>query len=251
MRLLALETATVEVGVALVVDGEPVATASVRPGRRHAETLHPAVDAVCALAGIGLSDVDALAVDVGPGLFTGLRVGIAAAQAFALALGVPALACTSLDVLHHAAGDADGPVAAVVDMRRGELAWSLRPAPATGGEPAACGPVELSSPEVLAGRLAGAGAPVLLAGDGARRYGARLAELAAAAGAPAPLVCGPELGAPPVVALALLAAGRRAAGGGGDAGLLEPVYLRPVDARINWTPRDGPAVAGAGVAGAG
>lgn len=251
MRLLALETATVEVGVALVADGELLATATVRPGRRHAETLHPAVEAVCALAGVGLGELDAVAVDAGPGLFTGLRVGVAAAQGFALALGLPALSCTSLEVLHHAAREVAGPVAAVVDMRRGELAWSIRPARTPGGGAAPFGPVDLSSPEVLAGRLAEAESPVLLVGDGARRHGEHLAGLVVAAGGPPPVVCGPELGAPPVASLALLAAERLAGGAGGDPGLLEPVYLRPVDARINWTTRDGPAVSGALPAGAG
>jgi tRNA threonylcarbamoyl adenosine modification protein YeaZ len=87
VRLLALETATVEVGAALVADGDLLAAVTARPGRRHVETLHPAVETACALAGVRLRELDAIAVDVGPGLFTGLRVGIAAAKGFALALG--------------------------------------------------------------------------------------------------------------------------------------------------------------------
>ena len=280
MRLLALETATVEVGAAIVVDGEVRALAATRPGRRHAETLHPAVEAACALGGVALAELDALAVDVGPGLFTGLRVGIAAAKAYAFALGLPLVTCTSTDVLHHATRQVAGAVVAVVDMRRGELAFSLRPPDACSGTLAAdtageahrgesaceahaageahrgstAGPLRLAGPEGLAAALVALGAPVLAVGDGARRYGDRLTALVAEAGGGPLCLGGPELDAPPVASLGVLAADRLAAAGPGGPGrrwpgwldpeAVEPVYLRPVDARINWTTRDAPAGAG-------
>lgn len=245
MRLLALETATVEVGAALVVDSELAAVVTTRPGRRHAETLHPAIEAACRLSGVTLGELDALAIDVGPGLFTGLRVGLAAAKALAFALSLPLVACTSLDVLHRATRQVEGAVAAVIDMRRGELAFSLRPAGGRSGE------VHLAGPEALASELAALGEPALVVGDGARRYRAQLEAATVAAGGRAPLVGGDELGAPPVAALALLASERLEAdpGAASDPVTLEPVYLRPVDARINWATRDVPA--GAALAGGG
>ncbi len=241
MRLLALETATVEVGAAIAVDGEVRAAVAVRPGRRHAETLHPAIAAALQLAGVGIDELDAVAVDVGPGLFTGLRVGIAAAKTFAFARAVPLVACTSTDVLHHATRHVGGSVAAVVDMRRGELAVALR---RPGAPP---GALRLCTPDELAAELAALDGPVVAVGDGARRHAARLAAARATTGRPPLAVGGDELAAPPVASLALLAAARLAghASAGADPVAVEPVYLRPVDARINWTTRDAPAGAAA------
>ena len=88
MLILALETATESVGVAIGTSDGPMATVEVARGRRHTETLVPAVDFVCRQADVALAEVTAVAVDVGPGLFTGMRVGIATAKAFAMALDV-------------------------------------------------------------------------------------------------------------------------------------------------------------------
>jgi tRNA threonylcarbamoyladenosine biosynthesis protein TsaB len=233
MRLLAVESATVEVGAAIVEDGEVRAQVTTRPGRRHVETLHPAIEAACTLSGTALTQVDAIAVDVGPGLFTGLRVGIAAAKALAFALGVPLVSATSLDILHHAASGHLGPVAAVVDMRRGELAYSLRMPGASSAEP-----ISLSSLEQLVAALGALRGPLLLVGDGARRYDKQIRELVSQAGGPPLTIAGPPLGAPPVASLALLAAERLSREAAGDPYTAEPVYLRPVDARINWSSRD-------------
>ncbi|HEX4246180.1 MAG TPA: tRNA (adenosine(37)-N6)-threonylcarbamoyltransferase complex dimerization subunit type 1 TsaB, partial [Acidimicrobiales bacterium] len=73
MIILALESATDLVGAALLGDGPPKPAVTETGGRRHAEALAPAVQQVCQEAGIALDALDAIAVDVGPGLFTGLR----------------------------------------------------------------------------------------------------------------------------------------------------------------------------------
>ncbi|MCU1493544.1 MAG: peptidase family protein [Acidimicrobiaceae bacterium] len=238
--LLAIESATIEVGVALRDRSGLLAALVARPGRRHVETLHPEIEAVCAAAGASLDAVEAIAVDVGPGLFTGIRVGVAAAKAFAFALQVPTVACTSTDVLVHAARDAAMDVVAVVDMRRGEVAWTVAEAgEASDAEPMGSGAVRLGTVDELAAELAARSARVLLVGDGARRHGAALVEAVAARGGPAPCLAGDELGAPPVASLSELGLRRL------DAGLsisevdLAPVYLRAPDVRINWTSRPG------------
>ncbi len=232
MTVLAIETATVEVGVALAGTAGLLAAATARPGRRHAETLHVAIGQVLDLAGVRPEALEAIAVDVGPGLFTGLRVGVAAATAMAWALALPVVACTSTDVLLHAVRHGGREAFAVVDMRRGEVAWSSRVG----------GPIELGTPEALAGELAGGDAPVLLVGDGARRHAAQLLTL----GGGRVQVAGDELGAPPVVSLADLAVLRLAAGDFADPLAVRPEYLRAVDARINWSTRDGAAAPRAG-----
>ena len=123
--VLAVESATELAGVALADEAGVLATATVSRGRRHAESIAPAIDFVCRRAGVGLSSLDAVGVDVGPGLFTGLRVGVGTAKALAFALERPLVAVGSLDVLAHAVGAsgvAPGTlVVPVVDARRGEV----------------------------------------------------------------------------------------------------------------------------------
>ena len=151
MRILAIETATIEVGVALGDESGPLATVTVRPGRRQAETLHPAIEDVCRIAGVSLGELGAVAVDIGPGLFTGLRVGVAAAKALAGGLGLEVVTATSLEVLAAACPGAGGSVVPVLDMRRGEVAWLM---PGSGPLGFRVGP-----PAELAGELAVARGP--------------------------------------------------------------------------------------------
>jgi tRNA threonylcarbamoyladenosine biosynthesis protein TsaB len=276
--VLAIETATIEVGAAIGGPSGVLAAVTARPGRRHAETLHPAIAEACRLARVSLAEVGALAVDVGPGLFTGLRVGVAAGKALALALGVPVVGLSSLEILAHSASTLSASVVVpVVDVRRGEVAWAM-PAAAGGtadggvgaiGAIGAIGSPRLGSLAELAADLvalsgpAGFGAPdpggeVLLVGDGARRYASELSELcengearaAGERGGPGVNLRGPRLvvggdlfAAPPVVGLLELARRRLDQGSGVEAAMLTPRYLRDADARINWTtrPQPGPA----------
>ena len=101
MKILAIETATPCVGCALWSDEGPVASFIWPAGQRHAEMLMPAIDELCMRAGWSVADLGGVAVDVGPGLFTGLRVGLATANTIATARGIPAPGVTSLEVLAH------------------------------------------------------------------------------------------------------------------------------------------------------
>jgi len=103
MITLAIETATESVGVALAGDDGIIASVEVHEGRRHAEVLAPAIDFACRHAGVDLGKIAAVGVDVGPGLFTGMRVGAATAKAMGQALQIPVVGVSSLDVLAAAA----------------------------------------------------------------------------------------------------------------------------------------------------
>ena len=233
MRILAIETATIEVGVAVADETGPLASVTARPGRRQAETLHPAIADVCRIAMITPAELDAVAVDIGPGLFTGLRVGVAAAKALAGALGLPVVTATSLEVLKAACPSGLGAVIPVIDMRRGEVAWLMpaRPAP----------DVRVGAPAELATELAGLPGlaegvgPVLLIGDGALRH----RELLERAMVPAPVFGGTALAAPPVASLAVLAIAAMKDGRCCDPATVRPLYGRDADARINWSSRQG------------
>lgn len=121
MIVLAIESATARAGVALGTPDGVIASVQVTRGPRHAEVLVPAVEFVCQQAGIALGEVDAIAVDIGPGLFTGLRVGIATANGLAQALGKPMIGVSSLDLIAHANRFAGDELVAVIDARRGEV----------------------------------------------------------------------------------------------------------------------------------
>ncbi len=99
-------------------------------GRRHAETLAPAIEFLCEQADVELDELGCIAVDIGPGLFTGMRVGIATGKALAQALRLPMIGISSLDLLAFPLHRSDRLIASVVDARRGELFYAFyRPVP--------------------------------------------------------------------------------------------------------------------------
>jgi len=121
MRILAIDTA-LEACAAAVLDtarGEIVARESIAMARGHAEALMPLIDRVMAEAGGGFDAIDRFAVTVGPGSFTGLRVGIAAARGLALAANKPAVGLTTLAAFAAPliAEDDTLPVVAAIDAR--------------------------------------------------------------------------------------------------------------------------------------
>jgi tRNA threonylcarbamoyladenosine biosynthesis protein TsaB len=239
VTLLAIDTATPRISVALWQDGELTGRWRAEDDRRHGELLAPAIQAVTAGVGIAVADLTAVAVDVGPGLFTGLRVGVATAKALVSALRIPAVAVTSLEVLAHARASQSRLVAAVVDARRHEVFRAIyRPGPD--------GLVELAAPAVLApdalgAELASLGVDVVAVGDGAVRYaeviaGRRVADGMVAGGRVAVDADDPY---PDASVAAPLAAARVAAGDVTDAGGLSALYLRQPDVRIGWARHDG------------
>lgn len=90
-------------------------------GRGHAERMMAVIEAARLEAGIALKQIDRIAVTVGPGSFTGIRVGVATARGLALALGRPSVGVTTLETLAASAATADGPVMAILDARRDEV----------------------------------------------------------------------------------------------------------------------------------
>ncbi len=230
MKVLGIETATELVGVGLADDSGPRAELWATGRRRHAETLAPALAHVLEAAGWTMSDVDVLAVDVGPGLFTGLRVGVATAQGLGLALGLRIIGISSLEVLAHAGrqGGWPGAVVSVVDARRGEVFASA----VRGDGRLVLGPAVFAPASLGAALEALDAGPLLAVGDGALRYGGLLR------GVGGLVVGGRSLAGPPPGSLVSLALGRLAEGQEAlTPELIVPDYLREADARINWTVR--------------
>ena len=149
MKVLAIETATPASSVALGEDGALVALNVKVDPRGHVAFLVPAIDFCFQHAGWDRSDIDVVLVDYGPGPFTGIRAGMAAAQAFAAALGVPLVGVSSLTVQAVRAATGHRRIWSIVDMRRGQIAVApFRPLPggvAPDGDPEVVGPAEFKA----------------------------------------------------------------------------------------------------------
>ncbi len=130
MKVLAIETATPGSSVAVVEDRRTLAAASRIDRVGHAGFLVPAIDFCFAQVGWSPDDLDAIVVDVGPGLYTGIRVGLATAQGLAAAFGIPLVPAVSVDALALEAKTGHRMIWALVDARRGEFAVArYRPVP--------------------------------------------------------------------------------------------------------------------------
>ena len=139
--LLAIDTSTSAVTAALHDGRDVVARTSTIDARRHTEILAPAIEAMFAETDVVPADLSRVAVGVGPGPFTGLRVGIMTAMTFAYALDLPIGGVCSLDALAHRAHTLGmrGPLLVATDARRKEIYWAhydLDGGPIVPGDPA-------------------------------------------------------------------------------------------------------------------
>ena len=219
MLVLALDAAMSACSAALWQDGRTLARV-VRPMERgHAEALLPMVESVMAEGGRTYAELDLIAATLGPGAFTGIRIGLAAARGLALAAQKPCAGVTTLEALAAAAlaGGAGGAVLAVIESRRADL--FVQGFDFSG---LALGAAAALQPEGLAEfvRASDLAPGFVLAGDGAARAAAALAQ----AGIVAQTNDFARVPDPAVVAA--IAAGRQ-----GQASALPPraFYLRPPD----------------------
>jgi tRNA threonylcarbamoyladenosine biosynthesis protein TsaB len=167
VTLLGLDTSTSAASACVLrADGESFEVAPpperlLRPPA-HARELMPAVADVMSRAGAGWADLDAIAVGVGPGMFTGLRIGVATARALARASGLPLRPVSSLAAL---AAGIEAPLRLpLIDARRGEVFGALYD-----GDERVWPPFAIP-PEELVGRLRDEGFMPLAAGDGSLRF---------------------------------------------------------------------------------
>lgn len=224
--LLALDASTDHLGAAVVRGAAVLSEHRVRVPGGHAEAVLGVVEEVLARAGVALPALEAFAVTVGPGSFTGLRVAVATVKGLALPGGEPVAPVSTLRSLeatareHLPAEHSGGAVAAVLDARRGELYGA---AFAASGEELV--PEGLYRPAELAARLP---AEALVAGEGA--------DAVVAAGGGAGLATS-GLVAPSPAVVARLGQALLDAGGGLSAAELVPRYLRRAEAEARRTGR--------------
>jgi tRNA threonylcarbamoyl adenosine modification protein YeaZ len=208
--LLAFDTATPAVTVALHDGHRTLAESTQVDARRHGELLMPAVDRVLGEAGAKPAALTGVVVGVGPGPYTGLRVGLVTAAVFGDALGIPVHGVCTLDGIAGAAGETgiEGPFVVATDARRKEVYWARYDNPRTRSTHPA-----VDRPDDIADRVAGLPA----VGAGAALYPAVFTDVQA-----------PEHQS--AAALAALAAAKLA--GGEDFLPPLPLYLRRPDAQV-------------------
>jgi tRNA threonylcarbamoyladenosine biosynthesis protein TsaB len=229
MLLLGIDTATPQVSVAIGDDGTVRGEIRLGRGRRHAEQLAPAIEYLCHELDVELDRLSGIAVGLGPGLFTGLRVGITTAKTMAQALRVPVVGVASLDLVAYPLRHTNRLVAALLDARRGEV-FHARYRPVPGGVQRV-GDYEVGVPADLVADLVAAGEEVLLAGEGALRYREELAEVDRSEQA------GPAFAFPSGAALVELATARMEREEFSSPWEVQPLYLRRSDAEIEWERR--------------
>jgi len=216
VRLLAVETSTRAGGVALF-DGDRLRGESLLDvTATHSERLMPAIDRLLADAGWTPQSLEAVAVAIGPGSFTGLRIGLAAVKGLALGLGLSIAAVPTLDALAEALPFAALPVCPVLDARKGEVYGCLYRW--DGSAMRREWEYVALPPDALAARL---GEPVILLGDGAALVHSPHVRLAP-----------PHRRRPSPAAVGVLGRSRLAAGQTVAAAELVPIYLRPSEAEL-------------------
>jgi tRNA threonylcarbamoyladenosine biosynthesis protein TsaB len=231
MLILGIESATARVGCAIGGHEGVLAQFEMTRGRRHAETLVPAIRFTCEQADIALDEISVLAVDVGPGLFTGLRVGLATAKALAHALRVPVIGIASLDLVAFPVRHTSRVIVTVLDARRGELYYAYyRQSP--GGVQRVSDYLLGTPDDIVSELLAVSHQDLLLVGDGALRYRDRFSDIRNVEFAEQWLA---YPSAAPLVQLAHARALREDWVNPWD---LQPLYLRKPDAEINWSTRE-------------
>jgi tRNA threonylcarbamoyladenosine biosynthesis protein TsaB len=233
MLVLGIETSTPVASVCLATEGGVVANVEIGTGLPHLARAHgafvaPAIQHCLAAADLEADAVNGVAVSLGPGLFTGMRVGIASAQAFAHAQRLPMVGLASLDLLAFPQRHVRHLICSVIDARRGELFWAFYKAAPGGIQRIA--DFRSGRPEVLAAEIEATSEETLCVGEGARMHQGMLE----AAGAD---VAGQSSAHPSARALVELALPRFIREETRRPEEIVPTYIRQPDAQINWAKR--------------
>jgi tRNA threonylcarbamoyladenosine biosynthesis protein TsaB len=223
--VLALDTSHMKGSVCLTRGDDLLCEIVFDASDTHSATLMPAIETCLRTAKVSLGEVDRFAVVIGPGSFTGLRIGLATVKGFAAVRERPVSPVGSLELLAAALPYAGSSVMPLIDARRGEVYASLYDT--EGGRPSAVLQPFASAVEDLAGKVGGAcGGGVITCGTGSERYRAKLEEIFPAG----ILFCGP-MWSMPRASLAPALTLERDPVLFSNLATLEPLYIRPPDAR--------------------
>lgn len=228
MPLLALDTATLVSSVALAGRDRLLAELTIQIKKTHSEKLMPNIEELLAAAGTGREDLEAIAVSIGPGSFTGLRIGLATAKALAYALNIPLVGVSTLAALAYGCPVAGALLAPTMDAQKGNIYYALYRW--QDGALTEVAPPSFQDGAIVAAELADRGEPVLILGEAVelfpdifRRPGLSLAL--------------PHIAMPRAASVAFLGFSLLDAGAHHDVMTLEPLYIRRSEAEELWEKR--------------
>ncbi|WP_339138350.1 MAG: tRNA (adenosine(37)-N6)-threonylcarbamoyltransferase complex dimerization subunit type 1 TsaB [Candidatus Electrothrix sp. GW3-4] len=231
--ILSLETATGCGSVALtkggVRNGKILAEATAQPEITHSRRLLGSVEWVMQAAGIDWDKLDGIAISLGPGSFTGLRIGMAAAKGIVLASQKPLIGAQTLDAIALSCPLIDRPLWCLLDARKQEVYAACYQA-GPSGLPERCSSVEALLPKNLLKKING---PALLAGPGVKEYHDLFAAQQLLQLIP------PALTSPCAARIGFLAAGQLLCGETLDPATIAPMYVRASEAEVNLQKKNG------------
>ena len=226
MKVLALETATIAGSVAVLDDVEGlIGEVRVDVKIAHAERLMPSIEWLLNSSNISINDIDVFAVSIGPGSFTGLRIGVSTAKGFAFATGRPIVAVPTIDAFARTLPFCSHLICPILDARKNEVYAGLYK-----WEDNRCVkimPETAISPEELVQKITG---PVVFTGDGVKKY----RELISAALTSNAIFAPPSKMTPSAAAVAEIAVEKFNEGITADPAGLVPFYIRKSEAEIKW-----------------
>lgn len=226
MKILALDTATDSCSVAAIDDGRVAAELTIRKSQTHSKHLMELVDSVLQIAGTGPADLDGLAVSIGPGSFTGLRIGVSTIKGLAHALDKPVVGVSTLEALARQCSQTSLLICPMLDARKGEVYTASYRFDAD--QLVQQTEARAVNPGVVTGNLK---LPCLFIGSGARLY---RQSLAAAAGSLAHFV--PEdQNTIRASSVAFLSMTRFETDDTDEIASLTPHYIRKSDAELNFS----------------
>jgi tRNA threonylcarbamoyladenosine biosynthesis protein TsaB len=224
MLVLGVESSGPRGGVALLEDGRTLGEVLFEAGMVHGREIAPSADRLLKAAGRGPADLGLVAVDLGPGSYTGLRVGLAAAKGLAFALGRPIVGVPSLDVLAESAKDLGAVLATALDAKWDQVYGALYEV--RNGKPERTTDMFAERPEAFAARVP---AEALVVGDALERHAALFAARGARSAPRALWTPSPAL-------VASLGLARHLEGRRNDAATVVPLYLRRTEAEEKFGP---------------
>ncbi|HJP65217.1 MAG TPA: tRNA (adenosine(37)-N6)-threonylcarbamoyltransferase complex dimerization subunit type 1 TsaB [Actinomycetota bacterium] len=230
MLLLGIETSTPQTSVALGTEQGLVASAVLGGPHANHEAVIPTVQQLLSWSDARLASLAGVAVGVGPGLFTGMRVGVASAKTLAQVLGIPVVGMASLDILAFSVRHARGVICAAIDAKRGETFYAFYRA-VPGGVARQSG-FEAATPAQLAAELQARPEDVLVVGNGGLVYRRELEEAGSHVEVATATFAFPSAAA--LVELAIPRFQREEFDRVDD---LAPLYIRKSDAEIAWDQR--------------
>ena len=226
MLTLALDTATRVCTVGLVQDGHVLAEYDISVGLTHSEGLMPQLDQMFVRTGIKKENIDRIAVSIGPGSFTGLRIGLAAAEAMAYAWQCGICGVNTLEAMAYNIPVEGVVLAPVLDAQKGNFYTAFYEW--TDGELREVRPVEMADAETLLQQLQACGKPVLLMGECEKLMKKEL---------PDGISVAPEQVRLPKASSVALAAEDTELLTGEDVFALRPYYIRKSEAEELWEKR--------------